>query len=31
MIRFPDDNIWGAPGGTTKSVSKGILYMVRPL
>jgi hypothetical protein len=31
IIRFPDDNIWGAPGGKTKSVSKGILYMLRPL
>ena len=31
IIRFPDDNIWGAPGGTTKSVTKGFLYMLRPL
>lgn len=28
---FPDDNIWGAPGGPTKSVTKGILWILKPL
>jgi hypothetical protein len=31
IITFPDDNIWGAPGGPTKSVTKGIIWILRPL
>jgi hypothetical protein len=31
VIDFPDDNIWGAPGGPTKSITKGFLYVLPPL
>jgi hypothetical protein len=31
LVLFPDDNIWGAPGGLTKSVTKGLFYILQPL
>jgi hypothetical protein len=31
VIDFPDDNIWGVPGGPTKSITKGFLYILNPL
>lgn len=31
IITFPDDNLWGAVGGPSKSVTKGILWILRPL
>jgi hypothetical protein len=31
IITFPDDNLWGAAAGPTKSVTKGILWILRPL
>jgi hypothetical protein len=31
FVLLPDDNIWGVPGGLTKSVSKGFFYIVQPL
>jgi hypothetical protein len=31
IVLFPDDNIWGAPGGLTKSVTKGLFYIIQPL
>ncbi|HEY7477455.1 MAG TPA: hypothetical protein VIB62_04380 [Actinomycetota bacterium] len=31
IIDFPDDNIWGAVPGPSKSVSKGYLLMLRPM
>jgi hypothetical protein len=31
IIQFPEDNIWGVPGGQTKSVTKGFFYILRPL
>jgi hypothetical protein len=31
IVVFPDDNIWGAPGGPSKSVTKGFYFIVRPL
>ena len=31
IITFPDDNIWGAVPGPSKSVTKGILWILRPL
>jgi hypothetical protein len=31
IITFPDDNIWGAVAGPSKSVTKGILWILRPL
>jgi hypothetical protein len=30
MVVLPENNIWGAPGGPTKSVTKGLLYILRP-
>jgi hypothetical protein len=31
IIEFPDDNIWGADPGPSKSVTKGFVFIVRPL
>lgn len=31
ILHFPHNNIWGAPGGRTKSVTKAPFYMLRPL
>ncbi len=31
IIDFPEDNIWGAVPGPSKSVSKGYLFILRPL
>ncbi len=31
IIDFPEDNIWGAVPGPSKSVSKGVFYIVRPM
>lgn len=31
LIDFPEDNIWGAEPGPSKSVSKGFFYILRPL
>ena len=31
IITFPEDNIWGAVAGPSKSVTKGILWILRPL
>ncbi len=31
IVDLPDDNIWGAPGGPTKSITKGFLFLVAPL
>jgi hypothetical protein len=31
FFRFPRNNIWGADPGRTKSVTKGMLWLVRPL
>jgi hypothetical protein len=30
VVDFPENNIWGAPGGPTKSVTKGFFYVLRP-
>jgi hypothetical protein len=31
LINFPEDNIWGAEPGPSKSVTKGQFYILRPL
>ena len=31
IIDFPEDNIWGAVPGPSKSVTKGFLFILRPL
>jgi hypothetical protein len=31
LIDFPEDNIWGADPGPSKSVTKGFFYILRPL
>jgi hypothetical protein len=31
VVVFPDDNIWFAPGGPTKSVTKGFFYILQPM
>ena len=31
IVMFPKDNVWGAPPGPSRSVTKGILYILRPL
>lgn len=31
FIDLPEDNFYGAPAGTTKSVTKGFFYILRPL
>jgi hypothetical protein len=31
IVMFPEDNVWGAPAGPSRSVTKGILYILRPL
>jgi hypothetical protein len=31
LIEFPEDNIWGAEAGLSKSVTKGAFYILRPL
>lgn len=31
IITFADDNLWGAAVGPSKSVTKGILFVLRPL
>jgi hypothetical protein len=31
ILDFPKNNIWGVPGGPTKSVTKGFLYIIAPL
>ena len=31
IIEFPDDNIWGADPGPSKSVTKGFVFILRPL
>lgn len=31
IIHFPVNNLWGAPAGDTKSVTKGFFYILRPL
>lgn len=31
LVDFPKNNIWGAPAGCTKSVTRGLFYIVKPL
>jgi hypothetical protein len=31
VVDLPDDNLWDAPPGPTKSVTKGFVFMLRPL
>ena len=31
VVDFPDDNIWGAPGGPSRSLTKGFFFIIKPL
>lgn len=31
IVDFPDDNIWGAPGGPSRSLTKGFFFIIKPL
>lgn len=31
IVNLPDENIWGAPGGLTKSRTKGFFFIIKPL